>query len=140
MRPFALAPEALDVIALRAAIDHPRAGAAACFEGMVRNHNAGREVRRLEYQAYGELAEREGERIVAEACARWPVERALCVHRVGLLEIGDVAVWVGVSAAHRDAAFAAARWIIDETKRRVPIWKKEHYADGVSEWLHPEGA
>jgi len=109
------------------------------FEGRVRNHNEGKTVLRLGYQAYAPLALAEGERILAEAQARFAIERALCVHRTGELAIGDIAVWVGVSAAHRDAAFAACRYVIDEIKRRVPIWKNEFYADGASGWLHPDG-
>ena len=78
---------------------------------------------RLEYEAYAPLVAKEGERIVAEALARFDARAALGVHRQGLLEIGDCAVWVGVSAPHRDAAFAACRYLIDEAKRRLPIWK-----------------
>ena len=81
---------------------------------------------------------REWQRIVDAAAARFAIEHAACVHRVGLLEIGELAVWVGVSAGHRDAAFAACRWIIDQVKAHVPIWKNEHYSDGESGWLHPD--
>lgn len=134
---FALSDVRLDTIALRAALESASAGAVVCFEGTVRDHNEGRAVLRLAYQAYSELAAREGAAIVAEARAQFPIERVQCVHRVGELAIGDAAVWVGVSAAHRGAAFDACRYVIDETKKRVPIWKKELYADGESEWLHP---
>ena len=116
----------------------PVAGGYASFEGWVRNHNDGRGVLRLEYEAYEVLGTKEGERIVAEAFERFPIARAHAVHRLGLLEIGDLAVWVGVTAAHRDAAFAACRYIIDELKVRVPIWKKEHYAEGDSGWINCE--
>src|SRR5690606_7532225 len=91
----------------------------------------------LRYEAYVALAEAEGERIVLEALERFAALDACCVHRVGDLSIGELAVWVGVSAAHRDAAFDACRWIIDEVKSRVPIWKHERYADGRADWLHP---
>ncbi len=104
----------------------------------MRDHNEGRTVQRLEYEAFEALAIKEGERIVAEAVARFGVTRAACVHRVGALGIGELAVWVGVSAAHRGEAFAACRYIIDEVKHRVPIWKKEHYADGDSGWVNCE--
>lgn len=139
MKDFALATEPIDAAALRAALAGDRAGAVVCFEGVVRDHNEGRAVRRLAYQAYAPLAEAEGGRIVAQARARFAIERIVCVHRVGELAIGDIAVFVGASAAHRDAAFAACRHVIDEVKRHVPIWKKEHYADGESAWLHPDG-
>lgn len=116
----------------------PAAGAYASFEGRVRNHNEGRDVRRLEYEAYEELGRKEGDRIVEEALARFPVSKARCVHRLGVLELGELAVWVGVTAAHREAAFEACRYIIDETKLRVPIWKKEHYVAGDSGWINCE--
>src|SRR6185437_8902467 len=76
-------------------------------------------------------------RIIEEVLARFEIAQVLCVHRVGELALSELAVWVGVSAAHRDAAFAACRYVIDEIKTRVPIWKHERYADGEAEWLHP---
>ncbi|MEO6689490.1 MAG: molybdenum cofactor biosynthesis protein MoaE [Dokdonella sp.] len=138
MNRFRLSDATIDVGTERNALDHAAAGACVGFEGWVRNHNDGRAVLQLGYQAYAPLAEREGEAILAEAMARFRLREARCIHRVGLLAIGDLAVWVGVSADHRDAAFEACRWIIDEVKRRVPIWKNEHYADGESGWLHPD--
>lgn len=138
MKRFRLADTSIDIAAERGALDHAAAGACVAFEGWVRDHNDGRAVRRLDYQAYAPLAESEGEAILAEAVARFRIREARCIHRTGSLAIGDLAVWVGVSADHRDAAFAACRWIIDEVKRRVPIWKNEHYADGESGWLHPD--
>jgi molybdopterin synthase catalytic subunit len=112
------------------------AGACVSFEGWVRDHNDGRAVRALDYEAYAELAEKEGARILEEAKAKFAVQAIHCVHRVGSLAIGDLAVWVGVSAAHRGAAFDACRYVIDEAKARVPIWKKEHYVSGASEWIN----
>jgi len=114
------------------------AGGYATFEGWVRNHNEGMDVVHLEYQAYEQLAVKEGCRIVTEAAERFPIAKALCVHRVGDLAIGDLAVWVAVSAGHRDEAFKACRYIIDEVKHRVPIWKKEHYVNGDSGWVNCE--
>jgi molybdopterin synthase catalytic subunit len=136
---FAIAGTPIDVATLRRSLDAPAAGAIVCFEGVVRDHQDGRSVHRLAYQAFETLATREGQTIIDEAHARFDLLALRCVHRVGLLDIGDVAVWVGVAAAHRDAAFLACRYVIDEVKRRVPIWKQEHYADGASEWLHPDG-
>lgn len=138
MKRFRLADARIDAASERAALGHSAAGACVAFEGWVRDHNDGRAVHRLDYQAYAPLAETEGEAILAAAVARFDVREVRCVHRVGSLAIGDLAVWAGVSADHRDAAFAACRWIIDEVKRRVPIWKNEHYADGESGWLHPD--
>ena len=138
MNRFALSETPFDVASLRAQLLDARVGGYASFEGWVRDHNAGREVTGLRYEAYAALAEAEGERVLAEACERFAILDARCVHRTGDLAIGELAVWVGVAAAHRDAAFAACRWIIDEVKQRVPIWKHERYAQGDADWLHPE--
>ena len=140
MKNFTLLDVAIDTAALRAALADPHAGACAVFEGWVRDHNDGRLVLGLRYQAYVELAEAEGARIIDEACTRFAIVKACAVHRTGDLVLGELAVWVGVTAAHREAAFAACRWIIDEVKARVPIWKHERYADGEAGWLHPDSA
>jgi len=138
---FSISSQPLAIAPLRAALHaDPRAGAYAAFEGLVRNHNGNRPVRALRYEAYVELAEREGQAIIEDALARFAIVDAYCVHRIGELGIGELAVWVGVAAAHRDAAFAACRYIIDTVKARVPIWKHETYADGDSDWLHPDRA
>lgn len=123
---------------LRSQLTNAGAGAYTSFEGWIRNHNDGHDVLRLEYEAYEPLAVSEGERVIREAKERFGVLHASCVHRVGSLEIGECAVWVGVSSGHRDAAFKACRYIIDEVKVRLPIWKKEHYADGHSGWVNCE--
>jgi molybdopterin synthase catalytic subunit len=138
MNRFALSETPFDVASLRAELLDARVGGYASFEGWVRDHNAGREVTGLRYESYAALAEAEGERVLAEACERFAILDARCIHRTGDLAIGELAVWVGVAAAHRDAAFAACRWIIDEVKQRVPIWKHERYAQGDADWLHPE--
>jgi molybdopterin synthase catalytic subunit len=138
MKRFRLSDAPIDIGIERVVLDHAAAGACVSFEGWVRDHNDGRAVSQLDYQAYAPLAESEGEAILTEAMTRFRVREIRCIHRVGSLAIGDLAVWVGVSADHRDAAFAACRWIIDEVKQRVPIWKNEHYADGESGWLHPD--
>jgi molybdopterin synthase catalytic subunit len=114
------------------------AGGYVSFEGWVRDQNEGQEVTRLEYEAFQELAVKEGERIMAEALRRFPVKHVSCVHRLGSLALGEMAVWVGVSSAHRGEAFDACRFIIDEVKHRVPIWKKEHYRGGNSGWVNCE--
>ncbi len=135
---FSLSESAIDAAALVRELAHAGAGACVTFEGQVRDRNEGREVLRLDYQAYAALAQAEGARILAEVRERFAILDACCVHRIGALEIGDLAVWAAVTAAHRDAAFAACRYIIDEVKARVPIWKNEHYTDGDSGWLHPD--
>lgn len=138
MDSFRISGDAIDVDALRRGLEGTGVGAVVCFEGRVRDHNDGRAVHGLSYQAYVELAETEGARIVTEARGRYAVERIVCVHRIGDLALGDVAVWAGVSAGHRGAAFDACRYVINEVKARVPIWKREHYVEGAAEWLHPE--
>ena len=110
-------------------------GAVITFTGIVRNHNDGRAVESLRYEAYETLAITEGERILQEAIDRYDVSGIDAAHSVGELKIGDTAFIVKVTSAHRDAAFAACRFVVDEVKRRVPIWKQEQYTDGSSEWL-----
>lgn len=123
---------------LRGGLTDAAAGAYVSFEGWIRNVNEGQHVLRLEYEAYVPIAEIEGQRVIEEAIAKFSVLQARCVHRSGLLEIGECAVWVGVSSGHRDEAFQACRFIIDEVKVRLPIWKKEHYVDGNSGWVNCE--
>lgn len=135
---FRFAPGSIDTEAARRELQEPGAGGYASFEGWVRDHNEGQEVTRLEYEAFQELAMKEGDRIVAEALRRYPVKHALCIHRIGSLRVGEMAVWVGVSSAHRGEAFDACRFIIDEVKHRLPIWKKEHYRSGNSGWVNCE--
>ena len=133
---FRISSEPLDPAALKSALGDAHAGACVIFEGWVRDHNDGERVQSLEYESFAALAEKEGARILAEAREKFPLTHAVCVHRVGHLKIGELAVWAGVSAAHRDAAFAACRFLIDETKARVPVWKKEHYATGATAWIN----
>ncbi|HYB32775.1 MAG TPA: molybdenum cofactor biosynthesis protein MoaE [Steroidobacteraceae bacterium] len=138
MGAFQFSRTPLATAGLRAQLADPACGGYAAFEGWVRDSNGGRQVRGLEYEAFEALAVREGERIVGEAIARFGVTRAACLHRLGELSIGELAVWVGVSAPHRDEAFRACRYIIDEVKHRLPIWKKEHYLSGDSGWVNCE--
>ena len=133
---FEISADAIDPAELKAELEADRAGACVCFEGWVRNHNDGEAVTALEYESHAPTAVKEGREILAEAVERFEIVTARCVHRVGKLRIGDCAVWVGVSAEHRGAAFEACRYIIDETKQRVPIWKKEHYTSGESGWIN----
>ncbi|TAA10874.1 molybdenum cofactor biosynthesis protein MoaE [Pseudoxanthomonas winnipegensis] len=138
MTRFDITDQPIEPAPLRTQLLSARAGAFASFEGWVRDHNEGQGVSGLHYEAYAELARVEGEKILDEALTRFDIVDARCVHRVGELAVGEMAVWVGVSAGHRDGAFAACRWIIDETKARVPIWKQERYLDGAQNWLHPQ--
>ena len=105
------------------------------FEGRVRNHNEGHLVESLEYQCYKEMAKREGRKIIDEAFSLFTVRKAACLHREGFLNIGDLAVWVGVSSVHREDAFNACQYIINQVKARLPIWKKEYYKDRQAQWM-----
>lgn len=138
MKKFELSDTPLDAEQLKNSLRDPGAGGFVSFEGWVRNENEGRTVKRLEYEAYPAMAEKEGQRIVSDAIQRFGLTSALCVHRTGSLEIGDMAVWVGASSPHRGEAFEACRFIIDQIKVSVPIWKKEHYTDGDSGWVNCE--
>ena len=133
---FRISTEPLDSAVLQRSLADAHAGACVTFEGWVRDHNEGQPVVALDYEAYAPLAEKEGLRILAEARERFAIRGAVCVHRVGALKIGELAVWVGVTAAHRGAAFDACRYLIDEMKARLPIWKKEHYTDGATVWIN----
>ena len=126
----------IDPVALTAETAGPADGGLASFIGLVRDHQDGRGVVRLEYSAYEPMAEGEAALIVREAEARWPV-RIRLRHRLGTLEIGDIAVAVVAASAHRTPAFEACRYVIEEVKRRVPIWKQEFYADGTIGWVDP---
>lgn len=138
---FYLTEEKINPAAMREQlVQAEQYGAFACFEGWVRRQNDGRQVDYLTYSSYPELALAQGTAVLAEAKRRFAIGGALCVHRTGRLDVGDMAVWVGVTAAHRDAAFAACRFIIDTVKAEVPVWKQEFYSDGHdSAWLaNPE--
>jgi molybdopterin synthase catalytic subunit len=115
---------------------NPSSGAHVIFEGIVRDHHQGRKVQSLTYEAHRETAQQEGDKIVKEAADIYEIKHCIAAHRIGELAIGDCAVWVGVSAAHRDATFLAARYIIEELKLRLPIWKKEFYPDGTYDWIN----
>jgi molybdopterin/thiamine biosynthesis adenylyltransferase/molybdopterin synthase catalytic subunit len=132
---FSLTQSLLDRNYLAEQLAATAAGAYVCFEGWVRDHNAGKSVLGLEYQVYGELALKEGNKILAEAKLKFDIIEARCIHRYGHLEIKDLAIWIGVTAAHRSEAYAASRYIIDEIKHRLPIWKKEHYVNDQSRWV-----
>ena len=128
----------IKVSLLKKGMESQECGGFVAFEGWVRNYNDGKAVLHLEYEAYEELAILEGQRILAEARDQFPIKHVRVVHRVGLLQLKEVAVWVGVAAVHRDEAFKACRYVIDEIKARVPIWKKEFFADGTSTWTRCE--
>lgn len=132
-----LTREPIDTNRLLAQVSSPLAGAVVLFLGTVRELTAGRRTVALDYECYPEMAEQELARIESEARQRWPLVECAIVHRLGHLELGEASVAVAVSSPHRQAAFAAGQWVIDTLKQVVPIWKKENWADGATEWVHP---
>jgi molybdopterin synthase catalytic subunit len=127
---FEVWERALELAPVIAAVSHPGAGAVDVFLGAVRDHNAGRAVTLLEYEAYETMAVQQMRRIASEIEAAMPGVRLAAVHRVGSLAVGELAVICAASAPHRDEAFTACRRLIDEIKARVPVWKREHGPDG----------
>ena len=131
---FRVTNEPIDLAALVRYVSDPEAGAIVPFIGTTRNNNQGRKVIALDYEAYPEMAEKELARIGADAAKQWPLCRMAIVHRLGAVQIGEASVIIVVSSAHRDAAFAASRFAIEEIKKTVPIWKKEIY-EGGEVWI-----
>ncbi len=113
----------------------PSCGAFVVFEGWVRNHNHGKKVMALHYEAHEKLAAQVGQQIIDKALEDFAIKHAFCVHRIGQLSVGDMAIWVGVSADHRGAAFLACEYILNQVKAKVPIWKNEFYENGESGWV-----
>jgi molybdopterin synthase catalytic subunit len=118
----------------------PEHGAISVFIGTVREVNEGRAVSAIEYSAYKSMADAELERILDEAEERFGVSALVVEHRIGLLGLGDVSVAIAAAHAHRAPALDCTRYVIEEIKKRVPIWKKEHYVDGTREWVDPTRA
>ena len=136
MSSFQLLNQSLEKCDLKTNLIAEAAGAFVSFEGFVRNHNDGKKVLALEYEAVDALCQSEAKKIFMEAHSQFDIIELKCAHRIGKLSVGEMAVWVGVLAAHRDSAFKACRYLIDEIKNRLPIWKKEYYADGESMWVN----
>ena len=127
----------IDLAATVEAVRSPGAGAVVLFLGTARAMTGGRRTRSLEYEAYAEMARAKLAELEREARQRWPLVECAVVHRLGQLDVGEVSVAIAVSSVHREPAFEAGRWLIDRIKQIVPIWKKENWADGTWEWVHP---
>ena len=136
-RHLELTHEAIDHDALFERVRSNQAGAVVLFLGTVREMTDGKQTASLDYEAYPEMALKQLGTLLDEAQIRWPIVRAAVIHRLGHLELGDIAVGVAISCPHRGAAFEAGQWVMDRIKEVVPIWKKEHWADGSTEWVHP---
>lgn len=132
-----LTHDVIDTAALLESVQSHQAGAVILFLGTVREMTQGRQTVALDYEAYPDMALAKMREICDEACRRWPIERVAIIHRLGRLELGEASVAVAVSCGHRVEAFEAGRYLIDELKVRVPIWKQENWADGSTEWVHP---
>ena len=131
---FEIVAHPIDVAAVTAAVADATTGATVTFIGTTRDHNDGRRVLKLEYEAYPEMALAEMRKIGAAAQQQWPIARVAIVHRVGVVPIGDASVVIAVSAGHRRPAFEACHFAIDRLKELVPIWKKEHF-EGGEVWI-----
>jgi molybdopterin synthase catalytic subunit len=130
----------LDPTALLAEVASVDSGASTLFVGTVRRVNDGKDVTGIDYSAYGAMAESEMATIAGEAAARFGTERIVVEHRIGTLGLGEASIVIAVSHARRAAAMDAQRYLIEEIKKRVPVWKREHYADGSREWVDPTAA
>lgn len=127
----------IDTDALVREVGSPAAGAVVLFLGTTREFTGGRQTASLDYECYDEMARAKLTELEVEARRRWKLEGCAIVHRVGHVPIGEASVAVAVSTAHRAAAFEAGQWLIDTLKVSVPIWKKENWSDGTSQWVHP---
>jgi molybdopterin synthase catalytic subunit len=132
-----LTTEAIDASDVVLRVADRNAGAVVLFLGTTREMTGGRRTVSLDYEGYSEMARKKMQELEAEVRRRWPVLQCAIVHRLGHLEIGEASVAVAVSCAHRQPAFAAGQWLIDTLKEVVPIWKRENWADGTTEWVHP---
>ena len=135
---LSITANAIDVNSVTAAVRDLHAGAVVLFLGTVREFTGERQTSSLDYEAFEEMALVSLRQITDEAKNRWSLVKSAVVHRTGPLELGDIAVAVAVSSAHRGPAFEAGQWIMDTIKQQTPIWKKEIYADGRTEWIHPQ--
>lgn len=127
----------IDCQAVLDSVASPLAGAVVLFLGTTRELTGGRRTESLDYECYAEMARRKMAELEVEARGRWALVACTIVHRLGHLGVGEASVAIAVSSAHRRAAFEAGQWLIDTLKRVVPIWKRENWADGASQWVHP---
>ncbi len=132
-----LTDEAIDCGEVLRQVQSRAAGAIVLFVGSTREFTQARQTLSLEYEAYREMAHAKLEELAGEARRRWTLTEVSIVHRLGLVPVGETSIAIAVSAPHRDAAFAAGKWLIDTIKVVVPIWKKENWSDGNSQWVHP---
>jgi len=133
---FKIVKRKIDIKNLSKDMRQSTAGAYVSFEGWVRNHNSGKAVKSLSYDAEESIANSEGNKILEEALIKYKISGVESQHRIGDLDVGDCAVWIGVTADHSCDAFEACSYIIEELKNRLPIWKKEYYSDSSFKWIN----
>lgn len=131
--------EDIDIAALTAQLGTAEDGAVVTFIGRARNNSMGKGVDHLDYEIYNSMAIKELQKIADEAMEKWPITMCFIVHRYGPIAIGEASIFIGVSSPHRKEAYESSSYLIDEIKRRVPVWKKEFYRDGSS-WITPKDA
>lgn len=136
---FALLDSVIDERLLKSHLINHSCGALVSFEGWVRNHNNQKTVEKLTYYGYEQLALNQGKVLIQKTKELFAIEQAIAIHRIGDLKIGDMAVWIGVTSAHRASAFDACRWLLDEIKAHIPVWKQEFYPDSEPLWLSNNG-
>lgn len=132
-----LTNDPIDTNAVLASVADHAAGASVLFVGTTREFTSGRQTASLEYECYPEMAEKKLSELLVEAQTKWPIVKSAIIHRLGHLGLGEASIAVAISTAHRRDAFEAAQWIMDRLKEVVPIWKKENWADGTTDWVHP---
>lgn len=132
-----LTRETIDYTALTESVRSDQSGAVVLFLGTVREMTQGRQTVALDYDAFPEMAEAKMSELIETAQSKWPIDKVGIIHRLGHLQLGDISVALAVSCPHRKQAFEAGQFLIDELKVIVPIWKKENWADGTTEWVHP---
>lgn len=130
--------EPIDCDSIRNAVQNEECGAVVLFLGTTRRYTDSRETIKLEYDCYEPMALAELEKLRSQSMVKWPISKCVIVHRLGVVENGEASIVVALSSPHRREAFDAAQWIMDEVKRTIPIWKKEHWTNGSTEWVHPE--
>jgi len=133
-----ITPNTIDTEAVLRSVSSPKCGAAVLFVGTTRQFTDQRETEKLTYEGYQPMALQKMNELRDAAIAKWEIEECSIVHRVGVVEVEAASIVVAVSSPHRVASFEAASWIMDQLKQVVPIWKQEHWADGVTEWVHPQ--
>ena len=130
--------QAIDTDAVLKSVQSDLAGANVLFAGTTRRFTRGKETEKLDYECYEQMAIKKMNQLRDRATEKWPIQKCSIVHRVGTVELGECSIAVAVSTPHRSAGFEAAQWLVDTLKKEVPIWKREHWADGSQQWVHPD--